>query len=60
MNSNMQQWAGELRANSETIAHVILTSDGSPSDLRILTDLLISVRSVAEAMKYKVEEGATK
>jgi hypothetical protein len=60
MNANMQQWAGELRANSETIANVILTSDGSPSDLRTLTNLLTSVRCAAEAMKSKVEVGDTK
>jgi hypothetical protein len=60
MNANMQQWAGELRANAETIAAVILTSDSAPSDLRTLNSLLISVYHTAQAMKSKVEIGETK
>jgi hypothetical protein len=55
MDANLQQWAGKMSANTETIATVILTSDGSPSDLRILNDLLISVRCHAEAMKRHLE-----
>ena len=60
MNSNMQQWAGQLNAQTETIASVILTSDGSPTDLRLLSNLLISVSTTAAAMKRMVDEGGTK
>ncbi len=60
MNANMQQWAGEMKAHTETIAGVILTSDNSPSDLRLLSSLLISVSSTAAAIKRLVDEGSTK
>ncbi len=59
MNANMQQWAGAMQAQTEAIAHVILTSHSEPTDLRILNSLLISVRCTAEAMKAQIEKGQT-
>lgn len=56
MNANMQQWAGELNATTQTIARVILTSDNSPSDLHLLSSLLLEVRCTSEAMKKMVDE----
>ena len=55
MDANLQQWAGQMTAQTETIASVILTSNGSPSDLNLLNSLLISVRCNAEAMKTRLE-----
>lgn len=59
MNANMQQWAGAMQAQTETIANVILTSKSEPTDLRTLNNLLISVRCTAEAMAKQIEKGAT-
>ena len=59
MNANMQQWAGAMQAQTEAIAHVILTSKSEPTDLRILSTLLIGVRCNAEAMKALIEKGGT-
>lgn len=59
MNANMQQWAGELSANTQTIANVILTSKSEPTDLRILNRLLISVRCTTAAMEALIEKGGT-
>ena len=60
MNVNMQQWAGQMTAYTETLANVILTSDNSPSDLHLLSSLLISVSSTAAAIKRLVDEGKAK
>ena len=60
MNVNMQQWAGQMTAYTETLANVILTSDNSYSDLRLLTSLLTSIRCTAEGMKANLEKEAWK
>lgn len=60
MNANMQQWAGEISAEAQIIAGIILTSDNSASDLRLLSSLLNSVRCTSDAMSKMIKEGATK
>ena len=59
MNANMQQWAGEIRYATQMIADVVLVSDSTPSDLRLLNSLLTSVRCTATAMESLIEKGGT-
>ena len=59
MNANMQQWAGEIRYATQMIADVVLVSDSTPSDLRLLNSLLTSVRITAAAMESLIEKGGT-
>ena len=58
MESNLNQWAGEIRAHAEVLADIVRTSDFRMQDVSLMVSQCVAIQSLAESFAKHVKEAS--